>query len=201
MGCAGSFELILEVRGFSGAATHPGRKWKWRNCCHRQAEPVYSVGSACPPEQLASQTSVADVRDYAEVASSGLNVVGVVPFLFEGDRSEPRIRPVSDVKRTAYGYSHRERWWSSMSLNSKASVMCVRQVSRLWDAHREVNRRLGRRREPKEYDWSGGTGCNSRSTHIMLVSRSPGEDEIPSVVCPLCGFGFHGCNETRCVKG
>ena len=38
--------------------THPGISWRsgaaWRTCSRRHAESVYSVGSACPPEQLAS---------------------------------------------------------------------------------------------------------------------------------------------------
>ena len=33
----------------------------------------------------------------------------------------------------------------------------------------------------------------------MLMSYSAGKDEIPWVVCPLGGFGFHGCSETQCV--
>ena len=36
-----------------------------------------------------------------------------------------------------------------------------------------------------KYDSSCGTSYSSKSTHIMLASHSPGEDEIPSVVCSL----------------
>ena len=61
-------------------------------------------------EQLASITSIADVRDYAEVASTLWTLLGVVQFLFD-DWLELRICHVSAVSRTACAYSHRARWW------------------------------------------------------------------------------------------
>ena len=62
-------------------------------------------------EVLFPMTSIADVRNNAEAASTLWTVLDVVQFLFDGDGLELRICPVSAVGRAAYGHSHRARWW------------------------------------------------------------------------------------------
>ena len=130
VGCASSFELIGSscLSGAARRRTEDNRggrdvaarskflrlrqdssmQWNPTNqpACVTDQQPIYSVGSTCSPEQLAS----------SRLCGSRVNcLVDVVQSLFGRDWLEFRTCPVRAVKRTSYGYSYRARWWDSMS--------------------------------------------------------------------------------------